>query len=105
SKYCSGKFIWDLHGSPAQDSVRFLLEAGRRIGRRSILIPTSDIGAMFVAEQAEALSEWFIFPRQHPALMRSLCSKKEMYFVAKGCGLDTPETTFPQTRADVIAYL
>jgi predicted ATP-grasp superfamily ATP-dependent carboligase len=105
SRYCSGEFIWDLHGSAAQDSVRVLLEAGRQIGRRSILIPTSDIAAMFVADQAEPLSEWFIFARQPPALVRSLCSKKGMYFVAKECGLDTPETTFPRTRAEVIEYL
>src|SRR5438105_2362040 len=57
SRYCSGGFIWDLHSSPVQDSVRFLLQAGRQIGRRSILIPTSDIAAMFVADQAESLSE------------------------------------------------
>ena len=57
SRYCRGKAIWDLHGSSPEESVRFLVRLGRQLGRRSVLIPTSDIGAMFVADQADQLDE------------------------------------------------
>src|SRR5712671_7863823 len=46
SRYCRGTFIWDLHSAPAEESIAFLSEVSRKIGRRAILIPTSDIGAM-----------------------------------------------------------
>src|SRR5690242_6470517 len=105
SKYCSGKFVWDLHHSPAAESVDFLLEVGRKIGRRALLIPTSDIGAMLVDDNAERLSSMFIFPQRPTGLTRSLCSKREMISLAKKWGLPVPETAFPQSRADVVRYL
>ncbi|MGH7905688.1 MAG: carboxylate--amine ligase, partial [Candidatus Binataceae bacterium] len=105
SKYCRGKFIWDLHHSPADQSLAFLAEVARKIGRRAVLIPTSDIGAMFVADHAEALTKSFIFPHQDPLLMRTLCSKKEMYHLARKWNLPAPETAFPSSRAEVIEYL
>ena len=105
SKYCRGKFQWDLHGAPAAEAVRFLRKLGAIIGRRSVLIPTSDIGAMFVVEQADRLRDLFMFPDTDAGLVRSLCSKKEMYHLAKKCGVPTPETAFPQSRDDVVEYL
>src|SRR5712692_2397510 len=56
SRYCAGKFLWDLHRSRVEDSVRFLFQVGRKIGRRSVLIPTSDIGAMLVDERADEIA-------------------------------------------------
>ena len=105
SRYCCGKFIWDLHKAPAEDSLNFLDEVGRTIGRRALLIPTSDIGAMFVAEHAGRLADKYIFPACDPALVRSLCNKRQMYHLAKKSNVDTPETAFPRSRDDVVEYL
>jgi predicted ATP-grasp superfamily ATP-dependent carboligase len=85
--------------------VRFLCDLGQRIGQRSVLIPTNDMGAMFVAGDAERLAEWFIFPRQDRDLIRSLCSKREMYHLAGKWNVPTPQTAFPRSRADVVQYL
>src|SRR5215831_4115770 len=62
SKYCRGRFIWDLHKARAAESLEFLMKVSRTVGRRAVLIPTSDVGAMFVGEQASRLAEKFIFP-------------------------------------------
>jgi D-aspartate ligase len=105
SKYCRGKFVWDLHAAPAEESLRFLAEVARQIGRRAILVPTSDIGAMFVAEHADRLGEQFIFPDRGADLIRSLCSKQEMYYLVQKFGLAAPRTVFPRSREDVIRYL
>jgi D-aspartate ligase len=105
SKYCRESFLWDIHRAPYRESLRFLIELGNKLGRRSVLIPTSDTGAMFVAEQAEHLAERFIFPNQSKALVRSLCSKKEMHQIAKRSDIPTPETSFPTTRDEVLDYL
>jgi len=105
SRYCRGKYLWDLHGSPASASLRFLLEVGRKIGRRSVLIPTSDIATMFVEDHAAALAGHFIFPHRDAGLIRALCSKRDMYFLAKRWNVPAPETSFPQSRPDVLEYL
>lgn len=105
SRYCRGKFIWDVHTAPAADTLAFLDEVSRRIGRRALLIPTSDVGAMLVDENAERLADKYIFPRRDTALARSLCNKREMYYLARKWKLDTPETAFPQSKDDVFEYL
>jgi D-aspartate ligase len=104
SRYCRGKFLWN-ENAPAEESVQFLLDLGERIGQRSILIATSDITATFVADNAEALKEWFIFPDVSSGLVHSLCSKKELYHLAKQLGIPTPEAAFPSSRREVLDFL
>jgi len=105
SKYCRGRFIWDLHNAPAEESIGFLMEVSRKIGRRALLIPTSDIGAMLVADHADRLADRFIFPDRDARLVRSLCNKREMYYLARRCDVPAPETAFPQSREEVLQYL
>jgi D-aspartate ligase len=104
SKYCRGRFKWDVNGAPPGQSLRFLRGLGEKIGRRSLLIPTSDVGAMFMAAEAERLRGLFIFPEQNEPLMRALCSKRGMYEIAKQWDIPTPETAFPVSREDVQQY-
>ena len=46
SKYCRKGFLWELNSAPAEESLGFLKEIYRSIGRRSILIATSDTAAL-----------------------------------------------------------
>ena len=105
SKYCQGGFSWDFRNTSTQESILFLKNLRQRVGRRSALIATSDIAAMFIADQAERLSEWFAFPEQDHALVRSLCSKREMYFLATNHGVPVPMTAFPSSSSDVLEYI
>jgi predicted ATP-grasp superfamily ATP-dependent carboligase len=77
----------------------------RIIGQRPVLIPTNDDASLFVAQHADSLRESFIFPERSPELVRSLCSKKSMYFLARKHQVPTPETSFPQCREDVIEFM
>lgn len=104
SRYCRRKFLRNIIGL-TQQSVRDLLKVGRKIGRRSILIPTTDRDAIFVAEHADPLEEWFMFPDQSAELVHSLCSKKKMYYLAKKFNVPTPEAVFPQCKEDVLNFL
>src|ERR1051326_6860942 len=63
SHYCRGKFIFDIDKVFPQKSVWDLLGFAQEIGRKTILLPTSDDAAMFVADHADELSEEFTFPR------------------------------------------
>lgn len=104
SKYCRGRFVWDFNRAPAEDSLAFLAAIGRKLGRRAILIPTADTTALYVAANADALREWFLFPQVPFDLAHSLCSKKKMYFLARSVGVATPNTFFPASRQDVLAF-
>jgi len=105
SRYCRRGYFWDLDVACPGKTAERLSVVGRMAGQRPILIPTTEDAAVFVAENAPALKETFIFPDQSPALVRSLASKKEMYHLVRRLGIPTPETSFPQTRSDVIDFL
>jgi D-aspartate ligase len=104
SRYCAGQFLWDLDSSPERDSVHFLLEAGRKIGGRPVLIATNDETALFVSRHASALAEEFVFPKNSPELVKALYDKREMYGVARRLNIPTAETVFPRSRQDVLAF-
>src|SRR3954467_7436689 len=72
SRYCTERLIWEIDSAAPESSMRFLRELAVRIGRRAILIPTSDIGALFVADHAARLSAWYDFPVQAPEMMRAI---------------------------------
>lgn len=105
SKYSHGNFLWDLHAAGTEPSVEYLVTAGRQLPRPALLIPTCDVTAMLVADHAEALRKWFIFPEQAAKLVHSLCSKKKLYELAKSCGVPTPETSFPESRTHLLSFL
>jgi D-aspartate ligase len=86
-------------------SVAYLQECSRKIeGSKPILIPVDDAAAIFVADQADALREHFLFPDQPAGQARTLSSKKEMHFLCKKTGVSTPEAAFPQSLADVATF-
>lgn len=105
SRYCREKFVWDIDGKPPRETADYLLQVGRRIGARSILMPTTDAGAILIAEQAARLREWYLLPDQSSELVQTLCSKKLMYYLAKRHGVATAETLFPRDRNDVLEFL
>jgi len=105
SRYCRRKFVYDIENGSAQRSVQYLLDVGRRLGQRSILIPTNDVTALFVADNAQALREYFVFPDQSAKVAHQLASKKHLYYLAKKLSIPTPECAFPQSRNDVLSFL
>jgi D-aspartate ligase len=105
SRYSKGKFVWDLEGTRAEESVARLLDIGRQLGRPAILIPTTDSMAILAADNADALRERFIFQDNSARLVRSLYWKKEMHFLARDAGVPTPDLFLPQSRQDVLNYL
>jgi D-aspartate ligase len=105
SRYCHKKFLYDVDASPSKASVQYLLDVAKKIGKRSILVHTTDSGAGWLAENANALSEGYIFPKLSKQLVYALANKKEMYFLAKKFGVPTPEACFPFSMGDVEEYV
>jgi D-aspartate ligase len=105
SRYCRHTFRWDIGRSANEDSVSFLINVARKVADRPILVPTEDIGCMFVADNADVLSEHFLLPAQPRGLARGLSSKRDMYVLCKENGVPTPETYFPESRDDVEEFI
>src|SRR5215510_13065233 len=101
SRYCRGRFILNTESGPDEQSIASLLEIGQKLGGRPILIPTTDRGAIWVAEHAAALQEVYCFPRQDASLVRLLSHKGRMQNLARRCGLPTAQAVVPRSRKDV----
>ena len=105
SRYCCGRFILNTGSGPPEASIARLLEIGQEVGGRPILIPTTDQGAIWVAEHAEALQEGYCFPRQDASLTRLLCDKGRMQDLARRSGVPIAEGVVPRSREDVEQFL
>ncbi len=105
SRYCRGIFHWDVRHAQPRESVASLLKIARHFERPPILIPTDDTTAVLVQEAAEELQPAYRFPLLPAGLARRLSSKKELYYLCRDSGFPTPQTAFPQSRADLLQFL
>lgn len=104
SRYCRKRFLKDLDENNPQELVDYLLEVGKQIGRPSILIPTSDETAVFVAEYSDQLSRCFVFPKNDCRTVKRLMNKRGMYELGRQHNVPTPLTEFPHNLDDIMAY-
>lgn len=104
SKYCKQKYIKKYDESNSKDYLEFVLTIGKKIGKKSLLIQTSDNMAVFIAEYTKELSQYFIFPRNDADLIKRIISKQGMYSIANKNNVPTPLTLFPKNFDDVLEY-
>ncbi len=105
SRYCRRRFHCDYQGPSPEAAVAALLEVRRAIGRRAILIPTTDDATLFVAAHADELRDAFLLVDVPRDLVPTLCSKKRMHELARQVGIPTPHAIFPDSRRDVLGFL
>src|SRR5260370_39391991 len=105
SKFLTGAFIWETRGLDAQRLLEGVALIGERLNRPTILIPTDDVAAIFIAEQAATLQRWFLFPQQPPMLPRTLANKRELYLLCRRIGVAFPETVFPSSIDNVHEFV
>ncbi len=101
SKYLRGRFRFDLAAATPATTVDYLTAVGKKLGTRSVLIPTWDETALLASDAYDSLRDQFLLPRQPDGLARSLASKKEMHRLAKRDSVPTPDVTFPSGVEDV----
>ncbi len=103
SRYCRGRFV--LKAETVDPYVDQLLEIGGKLGGHPILIPTTDHGAMWVADHAETLRQVFCFPFQEGALIRALCDKSRMQELARKSGVPTAQSAVANSKQDIERFL
>jgi predicted ATP-grasp superfamily ATP-dependent carboligase len=79
SRYLRGGWLWRPDPEDDDRLLRGLERLADRIGRRAVLIPTDDAGALFVAEHEPQLRDRFLFPKPDPWLPRLLADKYALH--------------------------
>lgn len=105
SRYTESRVWSHILDGPGEARVEQLLELGRQIGDRPVLIPTDDVGTLLVSDYGEALNGAFRFPMQPPGLARSLSNKRELHELAQRSGIPTPRALFPGSIDEAAAFL
>jgi D-aspartate ligase len=105
SRYLTGAFVLDARGLNSERLLTDMAAIGERLGRPTVLVPTDDSAATFIAEHSDALAKWFLFPRLPRELPRRLANKRDMYFLCRSIGVPCPESAFPGSVDDVYAFI
>src|SRR5580698_7178167 len=75
SRYLQGRCFWQPGSDDAGRITDGLVRLADRIGRRAVLLPTDDAGAIYLAEHGGALRSRFIFPDPPADLPRQVAGK------------------------------
>ena len=103
SRYLTGTFLWETYGLERSQLLQGLDKIGRYLSRPTILMPADDFAAIFIAEEAMTLRQWFkfAFPRSNSNLPRTLANKKELYELCRRMSIPHPKAVFPNSMHDV----
>lgn len=105
SKYLTGKFVWDTRDLPRSRLLEGLKRIGRQLKLPTILIPTDDVGAILIAEEAVTLRQWFLFPKLRSDIPRSLADKSQLHTLCKQLGVPCPQAISPGTISEVYEFI
>lgn len=101
SRYLHRSHPWRPSMRTPELLLEYLASIALSIGRRTLLVPMDDAGAIFVAEHADALAELFVFPRTEPSLPRRLADKSLLSRECERLGIPYPESLLPQSAGEV----
>jgi len=100
SRYCDAVICPDPMQEPAA-LLALMLDHGRRMRRRSVLLATSDAFVLFVARHRDQLSQSFLFSTPPLAVTEGLINKRSQYELAQRVGIPIPRTAFPASEAEL----
>lgn len=102
SRYVRGQILWQpARGEGYATLLIRLIEFGRGLGRRSVIICTSDEMAVFVARHRSQLKEWFLLPEVDSRLPAELADKYSLAEICQRHSMPIP----PAIPIDTMAQL
>jgi len=105
SRFLAGTFVLEKRPCSSGMMLDRLRKFHEQLNRAAVLIPTDDLAAIFIAENANVLEKWFLFPRLPAELPRRLANKKDLYFLCRRIGTSCPNAEFPVRLEDVRAFI
>lgn len=106
SRYLRGQILWQPHhGEGYAALINRLVAFGRELGRRSVIVCTSDEMAVLVARRRALLEEWFILPEVDPKLPAELADKHSLALLCERHGTPIPPAVSVDTMAQLDAVI
>lgn len=106
SRYVKGRIPWHpSRGEGEAELLERLLDFGRRLGRKSLIVCTGDDMAVFAARHREVLSPYFVLPEVDPELPAELVDKRQLDRLCREHGVAAPRAEFVHTMAELEAVL
>jgi D-aspartate ligase len=104
SRYLAGRITWGPDASDTDQVTSGLKLIAERIGRPAVLFPTDDIGAIYVAENASELRDYFLFAQPPADLPRRLADKLTLYQMCRELGVPCPRACVPGSLAEARGF-
>ncbi len=105
SRYLTGAFLLPSENLDADSFRNEMAVIGGMLKRPTVLVPTDDMAAILVAEQAKELRQWFLFPHLPAELPRLLANKVSLYNLCREFGAPCPECAFPKSIEDLDEFI
>ena len=100
SRYLHGRWFWRSTADDVERLRAGLVTLAERIGRRSVLIPTDDAGALFLAEHGAQLRQWFLFPDPPTDLPRRVAGNYTLYQLCRELSVPCVQGALPGSLSD-----
>ncbi|WUH98936.1 ATP-grasp domain-containing protein [Spirillospora sp. NBC_00431] len=101
SRYLHRGHPWAPPTARPDALLSHLRAIGERVGGPALLVPLDDAGAIFVAEQADALAPHFVFPRQDPDVPRGVADKHLLLDACARYAVQCPPSRTPASAHEV----
>jgi D-aspartate ligase len=105
SRYLTKAFVWESWPSDRKALLSAISTIGEVIGHPAILIPTDDLSAVFVAENASALDRWFLCPLPPSDLPQRLANKASLYSLCADIGVPCARSVTLSSADDVREFI
>ncbi|RBM05533.1 ATP-grasp domain-containing protein [Streptomyces sp. PT12] len=108
SRYLRRAHLFDGDPWSPAEVERALVTAAERIGRRAVLIPMDDVGAITAASLADRLADRFLLPDLPEGLAERAADKAELAALCATLGVPHPQTAVPGSEdeaADAVRAL
>jgi D-aspartate ligase len=104
SRYLAGRVFWQPPPDDVDRITAGLLGLARRIGRRAVLLPTDDAGAIFLAEHGGPLRDRFLFADPPAQLPRQVAGKYSLFQLCRDLGVPTPRATMARSAGEAADF-
>jgi predicted ATP-grasp superfamily ATP-dependent carboligase len=104
TRYLKKAFVLDACPSDTESFVKAMSSIGEFIARPTIIIPMDDLSAVFVAENAANLAQWFITPQVQPHVPHQLANKASLHALCAEIGIPIARSVVPRSFDDVRAF-
>ena len=105
SRYLTKAIVWKSWPREREAFLGAMSEIGEIINHPAILVPMDDLSAVLVAENASALSRYYLCPQLPWDLPRQMANKASFHSLCVNSGIPCPRSVVPHSIDDVREFI